>query len=184
MTHHDRSAIRRTSVTIRTSNRALLREASKSMRNRGVNFSEQRLMRECLRVTLKFWRGHKDRAARNKRYNYRTGPYEIAPFYTTEALRSVAWTRCHQAGISLSRVIDFAVRFYLPRVMEYWLRYAYRDQDRADAELWAARYQQRLHRDDFVISYEHRVVQNTETTLEFWEKTEIRPWPPPKTEMG
>lgn len=153
------------------------------MKNRGVNFSEQRLMRECLRIALKFWRGHEDRASRNKRYNGRNGPYEIVPFYTTEVLRSVTWARCHQAGISLSRVMDFAVKFYLPRVMEYWLRYAYRNQDREDAELWAARYRQRLHREDFIISYEHRVVQNTENTLEFWEKTEILPWPPPKTKI-
>ena len=184
MTYHDRSAVRRTSVTIRSSTRVILRDTSLYMRNRGVNFSEQRLMRECLRVALKFWRGRKGKATRNKRYNTRRGPYEVVPFYTSEALRSVAWTRCHQAGISLSRLMDFAVRFYLPRVMEYWLRFAYRDQDREDAELWAARYRQRLHREDFVISYEHRVAQNTETTLEFWEKTEILPWPPPKTEMG
>jgi len=146
---------------------------------RDMPFSEQRLMRECLRLALKLWRGRKQIAARNRRYNRCAGPYEIVPFYTTEALRSVSWARCHHAGISLSRLMDFAVACYLPRVLEYWLRFDYADRDRRDAAIWRAKYALRRNTADFVISYKSVTRINDGNQLDFGEKTEILPWPPP-----
>lgn len=136
-------------------------------------------MRECLRFALKFWRGRKGIAARNRKYNKRPGPYEIVPFLTTESLRSVSWARCHHAGISLSRLMDFAIANYLPRVLEYWLRFDYRWRDKQDAENWRAKYSLRRNREDFVISYNALTEKNDETFLHYEEKTEILPWPPP-----
>jgi hypothetical protein len=179
MTHTDLSPIRHTSVTIRTINRTRLREAVKTLTIRGIHFSEQRLMRECLRIALKFWRGRRGIAARNKKYNKRTGPYEIVPFYSTESLRSATWTRCHHSGISLSRMMDFAVARYLPRVLEYWLRFEYRGRDKVDVEIWQTKYALRRHSADFIISYKGRTANNNGIMLEYSEKTEILPWPPP-----
>lgn len=136
-------------------------------------------MRECLRFALKLWRGHKDIAARNKKYNKRIGPYEIVPFYTTESLRSVAWARCHHSGIALSRLMDFAIANYLPRVLEYWLRFDYAGRDKQAADIWRAKYAMRRNRDDFVISYRGRTEKNDGILLFYVERTEILPWPPP-----
>lgn len=136
-------------------------------------------MRECLRVALKFWRGRKGIARRNRKYNTCCGPYEIVPFYTTEALRSVAWARCHHSGVSLSRMIDFAVANYLQRVLEYWLRFAYNVQDEGEASLWNYKYSKRRNRSDFVISYEGHTAENDGSILAFSEKSTILPWPPP-----
>jgi len=178
MKHADLSPIRRTSVSLRTANRKSLQKAAVSLQEQGIPFSEQRLMRECLRIALRFWRGRKEIARRNRRYNKCEGPYEIAPFYTSEALRSVAWTRCHHSGISLSRLMDFAITRYLPRVMEYWLRFEYRGRDKADAAIWRQRYAQRRNRDDFVISYHAYTRINDGIILDYGEKSEILPWPP------
>ena len=138
-------------------------------------------MRECLRFALKFWRGRKGIAARNKKYNKRLGPYEIVPFFSTESLRSVSWARCHHAGISLSRLMDFAIANYLPRVVEYWLRFDYHWRDKCDADLWYQKYNLRRNRDDFVISYKASTGKNNLSQLWYEEKTEIMPWPPPIT---
>jgi uncharacterized membrane protein len=179
MTHIDISPVRRTSVTMRTATRATLQEALALFLARGLNFSEQRLMRECLRLALKFWRGRRDIARRNKKYNQCLGPYEIVPFYTTEALRSIACARCHHSGISLSRMMDFAIARYLPRVIEEWLSVEFYWRDRKDIAAWAGRYARRRASSDFVINYDARTEKNNGIILEFCEKSEILPWPPP-----
>ena len=143
-------------------------------------FSEQRLMRQCLRYALKNWRGRGSIAVRNKRYNKRIGPYEIVPLYTTEALRRVAWARCHHSGISLSRLMDFAVSSYLLRVVESWLSGGYYGRDPADVKIWQDRYARRRNPAQFVISYQSLTTKNNGTILEFTEKSEIQPWPPPR----
>ena len=172
------SPSRHTSVTLRSSTRAALRDAVGLLAGGGLQFSEQRLMRECVRIALKLWRGRRQIAARNRKYNRCAGAYEIVPFYTTEALRSAAWARCHHAGMSFSRLMDFAVACYLPRVLEYWLRFDYSWRDRQDAQSWRAKYALRRNSADFVISYQAVTLENNGTRLNFSEKTEILPWPP------
>lgn len=179
MTHADLSAIRHTSVTIRAALRQRLREGEAELLQRGIRFSEQRLLRECIRLALRLWHGRKEIASRNRKYNRRRGPYLIIPFYATEALRRVAHARCHHSGMSFSRLVDFAVAHYLPRVVEYWLRFDDRDRNKADVALWKERYERRGNREDFIISYESRTAKNNGRSLEFTEKTEILPWPPP-----
>ncbi len=175
----DRSKTRLTSVTIRATCRTALNDARKQLLHRDIIFSEQRLMRECLRLALKFWRGNKEIAARNKKYNQRVGPYQIVPFCTTEALRSVSWARCHHAGISLSRLMDFAIANYLPRVVEYWLRFDYASREKSDLEIWMAKYAVRRHPENFVISYTANTEKNDGIILFYAERTQILPWPPP-----
>lgn len=179
MRHADISAIRHTSVTIRATLRLRLREAEADLLWRGIRFSEQRLLRECIRLALRLWHGRKEIAGRNRKYNRRPGPYLIIPFYTTEALRRVAHARCHHSGMSFSRLVDFAVAQYLPRVVEYWLRFDFHGRNKGDVALWKKRYGRRGNREDFIISYESCTEKNNGTVLAFTEKSEILPWPPP-----
>lgn len=79
--------------------------------------SEQELMRRCLRLLLTRWRGLKQIARRNKRYNHRPGTYVVVAFYWTEDLRMAASAKCHHSGVSLSRLMDFAIATYLDRVL-------------------------------------------------------------------
>ncbi len=179
MRHIDISAARSTSVTLRSSTRQELARGIKSLSDCGINFSEQRLMRECLRIALKLWRGHGNMAGRNRKYNGRRGIYVIVPLYTTEALRSVAQARCHYSGMSLSRLMDFAITCYLQRVVEYWLRFSYADDDKGKTQVWRKKYESRKHRSDFIISYEAVTFRNDDQMLNYSEKTQINPWPPP-----
>lgn len=181
MMHADFSPVRVTSVTIRIKQHMQLRQAADQLKRSGVVFSEQRLMRECLRLALRLWRGRKAIARRNLRYNQRSGPYRIVPFYNSEALRAVARLRCHHSGVSLSRLMDFAIACYLSRVVEYWLRIEYRHRDLADARLWQEKYKTRIHHSGFIISYQTQTVKNDGRVLDFSEKSEIHPWPPPNS---
>lgn len=174
------SPIRRSSVTMRVTVRRRLAAASQQMSARGIRFSEQRLLRECVRFALRFWRGRKAIAGRNKKYNKRRGPFEILPLYTTEALRSAAWARCHHSGISFSRFVDFAVSTYLARVVEYWLRFGFAGRDQGDVVFWEKRHSARRNSADFVISYAAQTMENDGQTLIFMEKTQILAWPPPR----
>lgn len=175
MNHADLSPSRRTSVTLRTSTRHLLQAALSLLSTRGIRYSEQRLIRECLRIALKLWRGRSNIARRGKKYNARSVPYEIVPFYSTEALRSACWLRCHHSGISLSRLMDFAIGCYLKRVTEGWLMRRYHWRDEADVRIWKTLYRKRLHRSGFVISYSAHTLKNDGRVLEFTEKSEILP---------
>ncbi len=183
MQHIDISPIRYTSVTIRKNIRLSLRKAVSTLGQHDLRFSEQRLMRECLRLALRLWRGRKEKARRNRRYNRKSGVYEIVPFYTTEALRSVAWLRCHHSGISLSRLMDFAVRHYLERVVERWLSIDYEGRSPDDVEFWKSKYEKRRVIANFIISYDNLTPRNDATVLAFEEKLEFEPWPPPQTQF-
>lgn len=179
MKHIDTSPARHTSVTMRVSTHAALKQGVRILAERKIEFSEQQLMRECLRIAIRLWRGRRQIAGRNKKYNRCTGPYEIVPFYTTEALRRAAWARCHHSGIALSRLMDFAISHYLQRVLEYWLRFDYRWRDHSDVKFWRAKYARRRHVSDFVISYETVTEKNDGILLDFRERMEIQAWPPP-----
>jgi hypothetical protein len=179
MRHLDISPTRHTSVTMRTVMRQALQNASLKLARHGMFISQQRLMRECLRYYLRLWRGRLKIADRNKRYNQRLGPFEIVPFFTTEALRSVCQARCHHAGISLSRMVDFAIAHYLCRVVEHWLGRGSSLTEESGDSPRSAEIPRRKHIAGFVISYNSQTIKNDGIALEFIEKSEIRPWPPP-----
>ncbi|MBX3721474.1 MAG: hypothetical protein KF713_06505 [Turneriella sp.] len=181
MKHRDISPARPTSVTMRSAIRATLKDAQTRLSAGGMNFSEQRLMRECLRLALRFWRGRRGMASRSRRYNARSGPYEIAPFYSTEALRQVSMLRCHHSGISLSRLMDFAVRHYLARVVESWLSVPFIGRDMTEVEFWKSKYAKRRHPHDFIITYASKIMKNEEFCLAYAEEYQIKPWPPDLT---
>ena len=159
--------------------RETLRSAVRQVNEYGFDFSEQRLMRLCLRLALRLWRGKRGMAARNRRYNNRLGPYVIVPFYSTEMLRCVSTARCRHAGVSLSRLMDFAIDQYLPRIVEEILSGENNFHSLEDAKPWKEKYSRRRPVAGFVISYSNLTQTNDEKLLDFSERTEIHPWPPP-----
>ena len=178
MQHSDRSPIRHTSVTLRSTTRFKLTSAVSLLSARGLRFSEQRLMRECLRLALQCWRGHGEKACRNRRYNRKMGIYLVVPFYTTEALRSVTSLRCHHSGVSLSSLMDFAVSCYLDRILECWLSEAYANRDPEDVKSWLEKSKKRIAISDFVITYAVQTEKHTRQVLSFSETMQFLPWPP------
>jgi uncharacterized NAD(P)/FAD-binding protein YdhS len=63
-------------------------------------------------------------------------------------------------------------------VLEYWLRFEYRDRDRLDVAVWQSKFARRRLPGDFIISYKTDTGENSGIILNYAEKTEIRPWPP------
>lgn len=177
MKHIDLSPVRMTSVTIRRTTQTSLKGAVERLNRHGFSFSKQNLMRECFRLALKLWRGNGGIATCNKRYNTRSGTFVIVPFRTTEALRCVSWARCHHAGISLSRLMDFALSTYLVRVVEQWMSEGFWGQSEHSLADWRARYKRRRNRAPFLISYHSSTAENNFSVLRFQEKVEIQPWP-------
>ncbi|MFO1470198.1 MAG: hypothetical protein U1F27_04040 [Turneriella sp.] len=174
MKHIDSSEPRMTSVTLRSSTRKLVKIGLKRLEPIAGEVSEQRLMRECIRIMLRLWRGRGRIAMRNKRYNQRKGPFEIVPFCTTEALRSVSWARCHHAGVSFSRLMDFAIETYLERVIEEFLSAGFYWRDKSDVDFWRQRFSLRKHTAPFIISYYSRTRTNNGVLLQYEEKSQIR----------
>ena len=166
-----------TSVMLRATTRNHLQTGLRRLAVIQGEVSEQRLMRECIRILLRFWRGRGAIAARNKCYNQRPGPYVIVPFQTTEALRSVSWSRCHHAGISFSRLMDFAIQTYLERVIEEFLSAGFYWRDKTDVDFWRQRYSLRKRSIPFVISYCSVTRVNDGIVLQYEEKTQIRHFP-------
>ena len=173
-----------TSVTLRVSTRNLLTKGLKRLEVVKGEVSEQRLMRECIRIMLRFWRGRGDIASRNKRYNRRTGPYVVVPFRTTEVLRSVSWARCHHAGMSFSRLVDFAIETYLERVIEELLGAGFYWREKADVDFWRERYSLRKRSFPFIINYYSKTQNNNGILLQYEEKTQIRLFPASETDAA
>lgn len=183
MQHLDTSPVRHTSVTLRVETRRLLKRAIALLASNNLKFSEQRLMRECLRLALRLWRGNGATPRRNKCYNRKIFTYEIVPFYSTEALRSVATLRAHHSGISLSRLMDLAIRLYLDRVVERCLSFSYQGREDSDVALWSKKLAKRRHIPNFIISYSNHARRTDALTVEYLENMKFLPWPPPRTEF-
>lgn len=174
MKHVDITPVRMTSVTLRLTTRSHLASAIDRLNSVNIAVSEQRLMRECLRFALRFWRGRGAIATRNKRYNQRTGPFEIVPFCSTEALRAVSWARCHHGGLSFSRMMDFAINAYLDRVVEQYLSARFFWRDKEDLAAWQKKFENRRKSIPFIINYYESTRINDGIVLNFEEKSEIR----------
>jgi hypothetical protein len=113
--------IRQTSVTLRASTCRQLRSAAAKCAESGKTRSMQCLLRECLMFCLKTWRVQAKMHRGNRIYNHKAGPYIIVPLYWHENLRGTTAALSHFSGISVSRVVDFAINCYLERILDRYL---------------------------------------------------------------
>jgi hypothetical protein len=103
--------------------------------------SESELMSSLAKEYLKLWRGNGRKSATARRYNAEVASYRIRPWYVNRVLYSALWERAIHSGESVSRMVDFAVRFYLSRLLEVLLRVrrAGRKQSPANIAYWSRR---------------------------------------------
>ncbi|GAB4434424.1 MAG: hypothetical protein OHK0011_17560 [Turneriella sp.] len=72
---------------------------------------------------LRHWRGRGAKSATARRYNrVAEGGYVRMPWYIDKILYATLWERAVHSGESISRMLDFAIRYYLPRLLEEYLR--------------------------------------------------------------
>jgi len=113
-----------TSVTMRAASRRRFHAALKVLRRKGVCWSESELLRRLAKTYLRHWIGRYLKSATARRYNLTIEgeKYVRMPWYVDQMLYAILWQRAIHSGESISRMFDFAIRHYLPRLMEEHLR--------------------------------------------------------------
>lgn len=138
----------------------------------GIHYSEQEIYRRLFKFFLKSWRGHGRKTNGLRRYNADGKSYSIHPLYINQVLYAALWERALHSGESISRMLDVAIRVYLPRLLESLL-----GQEGAQvrgSRYWKRRYQNRTNQySDFFINYECQTEANDGIWLAYSQKTQI-----------
>jgi hypothetical protein len=164
-----------TSVTLRKTSVRRVKAAILILSRHRFNFSEQRIFSWLLKFYLNHWRGQGRKPACLRRYNTDGYKYQIRPLYINQVLHAAATQRAMHSGESVSRMLDFAIRVYLPRLLEEVLTGSLPLRCASDKQYWQARYARRLNTAPVFISYRSSTEINTERGLHWLQKTEIIP---------
>ncbi|GAB4429639.1 MAG: hypothetical protein OHK0011_12130 [Turneriella sp.] len=100
------------------------------------------------------------------------------PWYVDKVLYRVLAERALHSGESISRMLDFAIRHYLSRLVEDVLRNPYSRHPRAQRNFayWESRYQRRKNpKPDLFITYSCETRENSIGALEYVQRYEIIP---------
>lgn len=141
----------------------------------GVNFSEQRIFSWLLKSYLNHRNKQGKKPARLRRYNVDGQKYKIRPLYVNQVLHAAVTQRAMHSGESVSRILDFAIRVYMPRLLEEILTGSLPFCSVGDKAYWKHRYSRRLNTAPVFISYKCSTVINAEKGLDWLQKTEIIP---------
>lgn len=163
---------KKTSVSMHQSSYRRLCAARKIFARHGIHYSDQEIYRRLFKHFLKNWRGRGPKSNGLRRYNARRSDYEIHPLYINQVLYGALWQRALHSGESISRMLDFAIRVYLPRLLEEILRSE--GNSRENANYWESRYQRRKRQySDFFINYSCTTRESTSNRLEYLQETQI-----------
>ncbi|GAB4442770.1 MAG: hypothetical protein OHK0011_25150 [Turneriella sp.] len=157
-----------------------MKAALKVARRNGLDWSESELLRRLAKLYLQAWRGRGRKSATARRYNRvrEAQKYRRIPWYVDRILYSVLWERAVHSGEAVSRMLDFAIRHYLPCLLESALCNPYSRYPRAQRNFpyWQARYQGRRNkRPDLFITYQCETRENNQTGLTYSQRYEIIP---------
>ncbi len=169
-------AFHKTSVSLPVASARRTLAAGRILSRNGIKLSEQEILRRLLKLYLKNWRGRRLKSDTPRRYNQSAGLYTIRPLYIDQVLYSAAWERAIHSGESVSRMLDFAIRTYLPRLLESLLSSSQRiGQTRPyNAAYWRKRLLARKAQyPDFFINYRCQTHENNNQVLEYQQRTEI-----------
>lgn len=121
MDHISVKKYHKTSVSIRETSFRRIKAALIILARNGVYMSEQKLIRLLLGEYLKSIRGAGGKAESARRYNIDGAKYVRRAAYFNHGLYGILWQRSAHRGESISRMLDFAIRTYLPQLVECWL---------------------------------------------------------------
>ena len=138
-------------------------------------FSEQRIFSWVLKLYLQHWRGHGNKPACLRRYNVDGENYKIRPLYINQVLHAAVTERAMHSGESVSRMLDFAIRTYLPRMVEELLSGLRTSLREKSKQYWQDRYARRLNTTPIFISYTSSTELNHNSNLKWLQITEIIP---------
>jgi len=121
---------------------------------------------------LRHWRGRDRKSATARRYNclLEGEKYVRMAWYADQMLYAILWQRAVHSGESISRMLDFAIRYYLPRLMEEYLRSPMPGCQRAakNCSYWLRRYRERPNpQPEIFITYQCETHENSNSALEY-----------------
>lgn len=178
---------RHTSVSLRPKSARRLKFALRLVRSRGVEWSESELLRRLAKLYLQAWRGRGTVTVSARRYNHevRNQKYCRMAWYIDKMLYRILWQRAIHSGESISRMLDFAIRHYLSRLLEAVLANPYSRNARAQRNFayWQARHGRRFNnRPGVFINYQCVTRENSKLVLEYTQRYVIftNSTPPPE----
>jgi len=165
----------KTSISLPSVSYRRLQAARKIFARHRIRYSEQEMYRRLFKFFLKNWRGRGLKTNGLRRYNVEGKEYEIRPLYINQVLYAAIWQRALHSGESVSRMLDLAIRVYLPRLLESLLGQAdFSSRVNAKSAYWSVRSNRRkLQYGDFFINYTCRTKKNAIGHLDYAQKTEI-----------
>ncbi len=167
-----------TSVSLRPGSKRRLKAALIILARNGIHWSESELLERLAKVYLRHWRGRKKKSASLRRKNAKIPGirYVRVPWYVNQVLYAVLQQRSLHSGEAVSRMLDFAIRYYLPRFMEECLfdpmpgcAFALRN-----LRYWRARYKDRHKpRPEIFITYQCKTELNAPEGLSYRQEYRI-----------
>lgn len=160
-----------TSVSLRARSVSRIRAARRLLTRFGLKFSESHILEMLLKSYLERWRGLGGKSHSLRRYNRNGMTYMRRSFYVNRVLHTIATQRAQHSGESLSRMLDFAARFYLGRLVEEILSSDFRVDD-AVREKWKSRFVLRKAAPVVFITYKTRTETNKLASLTWHQNIE------------
>ncbi len=166
---------RKTSVSLPRASYRRMCAARKIFARNGIYYSRQEIYRRLFKLFLKNWRGRGAKTNGLRRYNADGKDFEIHPLYINQVLYAALWQRALHSGESISRMLDVAIRVYLPQLLESLL-FSPRPQATLTKNIryWTMRYCQRKNQQpDFFINYLCHTRMNDGSGLEYSQSMQI-----------
>jgi hypothetical protein len=165
----------RTSVSLPRVAYRRLTAARRIFARHGIVYSDQEIYRRLFKHYLTNWRGRGRKTNGLRRYNCDGKSYEVHALYINQMLHAALWQRAIHSGESISRMLDVAIRVYLPRLLEEILSYSSRVSFSTHSRAyWAARYSRRKRQyPELFINYQCRTERNDAKGIQYLQKVEI-----------
>ena len=178
MQEHSNLEFHKSSVSLSKSAIRRLRATQIILLRNNAPFSEQALFSHLLRLYLRRWRGHGKKAATLRRYNIDGRNYEIRPLYVNQLLYAAIWQRAIHSGVSISRMLNFAIHRLSRRLIEEIL--SSQNIQPRNKDFWKRLYHNRVPKlRPAIINYVCKTKENSYGCLEYVQSLRIRPHRPP-----
>ncbi|GAB4426328.1 MAG: hypothetical protein OHK0011_07840 [Turneriella sp.] len=169
-----------TSLSLRRASKRRLTAARNILLRNGIAWSESELLRRLAKVYLRHWRGRQLKSATARRYNrsIKGEKYVRVAWYIDRVIYSTLWQRAIHSGESVSRMLDFSIRMFLPRLMEECLRSPMPDCARArrNSTYWQERFRRRHNpQPEIFVTYQCKTEINASTGLRYVQEYKIIP---------
>jgi len=176
----------KTTVMIRAASWRRLRAARHILRRNRRKMSENQILIELLTAYFTEWNGEAPCTNGARRYNIRGCGYVRRGLYLSRKLYRATWQRGSHSGESVSQMIDYAIRYYLPVMLGKFLNVLPKSpNETVNSEYWRRRWFLRKillrpifynYTESSVVSKEftHSWTQNLQIENNFEE--ELAPW--------